>query len=503
MAEQFDIIVIGSGVAGLSAALAARGARVAVVTRGVLGLDGISCWSQGGLAAAIGPGDSPGQHALDTLKAGHRRNNKAAVRWLAESAPESVRWLIDMGVDFDRIGPNLALGRESAHSFPRIVHAGGDATGAELMRALRSAVAISGHVSTFEFCTARELIKLDGRVVGVAVTDAKGHGAELYAPHVVLATGGVGQLFLNTTNPAEADGSGLALAHSAGAEFADLEMVQFHPTALAPSQPGQGEQLPLITEAVRGAGARLVNELGQRIMLGLHDNAELAPRDVVARAVWEQLEAGHRVHIDATVLGDSIRQRFPTLMKTCLGRGIDPRRDPIPVVPAAHYHMGGIKVDLHCLSTVPGLYAVGEVACSGVHGVNRLASNSLLESVSFGRALGERLARMPRQSTIPAVSLGIWTDPAQPPAPISEAMVFARLRQIMWNAVGVVRYQDALEAAEQQLQLLQRRCLPGARVLEQISVGLLLVAAARARSESLGAHCIAPRRPRLAGQVAA
>jgi L-aspartate oxidase len=502
MAEQFDIVVIGSGAAGLSTALAARGARVAVVSRGVLGLDGSSCWAQGGLAAAIGPGDSAGQHALDTLKAGHRRNNKAAVRWLAESAPDTVRWLIDLGVEFDRIGPNLALGRESAHSFPRIVHAGGDATGAELMRALRSAVQCSAHIQLFEFCRARELIKLDGRVVGVAVTDAKGNSAELLAPAVVLATGGLGQLYLNTTNPAEADGSGLALAHAAGAEFADLEMVQFHPTALAPRQPGQGEQLPLITEAVRGAGARLVNEQGLRILLGLHEQAELAPRDVVARAVAEQLEQGHRVYLDATMLGESVRQRFPTLMKTCLARGLDPRRDPIPVVPAAHYHMGGIKVDLHSMSTVAGLFAVGEVACSGVHGVNRLASNSLLEGVSFGRALGERLARMPRRSAIPAVSLGLWRD-AAPAAPISEAMVFARLRQLMWSAAGVVRYADALEAAEQQLQLLQRRCLPGAAVLEQLQVGLLIVAAARARHESLGAHYILPRRPRVAGQVAA
>ncbi|MCB1588225.1 MAG: FAD-dependent oxidoreductase, partial [Xanthomonadales bacterium] len=410
MAEQFDIIVIGSGAAGLSAALAARGARVAVVTRGVIGLDGASCWAQGGLAAAIGPGDSPGQHALDTIKAGHRRNNKAAVRWMAESAPETVRWLIDQGVEFDRIGPNLSLGRESAHTFPRIVHAGGDATGAELMRALRQAVQVANHVQLFEFCSARELIKLSGKVVGVAITDARGEGCELYAPHVVLATGGLGQLFLYTTNPTEADGSGLALAMRVGAELADMEMVQFHPTALAPREAGQGEQLPLITEAVRGAGAWLVNEQGQRFLSTVHPQAELAPRDVVARAVWEQTERGRRVYLDATPLGESLRTRFPTLVKTCQMRNIDPRRDPIPVVPAAHYHMGGIKVDLHSMSSVPGLYAVGEVACSGVHGVNRLASNSLLEGVAFGRALGDRLARMPRQQQLPTVSLGVWND---------------------------------------------------------------------------------------------
>lgn len=502
MAEQFDIIVIGSGAAGLSVALAARGARVAVVTRGVVGLDGASCWAQGGIAAAIGPGDSPGQHALDTLKAGHRRNNKAAVRWMAESAPETVRWLIDQGVEFDRIGPNLALGREAAHSFPRIIHAGGDATGAELMRALRQTIQSAPHVRLFEFCNARELIKLGGRIVGAAITDARGEGCELYAPHVVLATGGIGQLFLYTTNPAESDGSGLALAARAGAELADLEMVQFHPTALAPQQPGQGEQLPLITEAVRGAGAVLINDRGQRFLQGVHPQMELAPRDAVARAVYEQIEQGRSVYLDATMLGDTLRTRFPTVLKSCQARGLDARRDPIPVVPAAHYHMGGVKVDLHSMSSIPGLYAVGEAACSGVHGVNRLASNSLLEGIAFGRTLGDRLARLPRSQPIPTVSLGVWNDVSQP-APISEAMVFARLRQLLWSAAGVVRYQDALESAEQQLQLLQRRCLPGARVLEQIGVGLQLVAAARARTESLGAHSIRPRRPALSGQVAA
>lgn len=502
MADQFDVIIVGSGVAGLSTALAARGARVAVVTRGVIGLDGASSWAQGGVAAAIGPGDSPSQHALDTLKAGCRRNHKAAVRWMAESAPEVVRWLVDIGTEFDRIGANLALGREAAHSFPRIVHAGGDASGAEIMRALRAAVEMSSHIETFEHCQVRELIKLNQSVVGTAVQNNQGEAFELYAPHVVLATGGIGQLFLNTTNPPECNGSGLAIAHRAGAELADMEYVQFHPTALAPSQPGQGEQLPLITEALRGAGARMVNEQGLRFMLAQHEAAELAPRDVLSRAVWNQLEHGHLVYLDARMLGDSLRQRFPTAFRSCQQRNIDPRQELIPVVPAAHYHMGGIKVDLHSLSTVNGLYAIGETACTGVHGANRLASNSVLEGVAFGRALGERLARMPKPARIPPVGLGIWREPNKG-APISEAMVFARLRQLMWSCAGLVRYEDALEAAVEQLQLLERRCLNGAKVLDQLLVGRLLVEAARRRTESIGAHAIAPRRPQVSGQAAA
>ncbi len=507
MAEQFDVIVVGSGVAGLSTALAARGVRVAVVTRGVIGLDGASAWAQGGIAAAIGPGDSPAQHALDTLKAGCRRNHKAAVRWMAESAPDVVRWLVDIGAEFDHIGANLALAREAAHSFPRIVHAGGDASGAEVMRALRSAVELASHIKVFERSQVRELIKLNQSVVGVAVqgaarADGEAEAFELYAPHVVMATGGIGQLFLNTTNPPECDGSGLALAHRASAELNDLEYIQFHPTALAPQQPGQGEQLPLITEALRGAGARLVNEQGQRFMLSLHEAAELAPRDILARAVWTQMERGHQVYLDARMIGDAIRQRFPTVVRSCQQRQIDPRSELIPVVPAAHYHMGGIKVDLHSMSTVPGLYAVGEVACTGVHGANRLASNSMLEGVAFGRALGERLARMPKTARIPPVGLGIWREPNKG-APISEAMVFARLRQLMWSTAGLMRYEDALESAVDQLQLLERRCLAGAKVLDQLLVGRLLVSAARKRTESIGAHSIQPRRPQVSGQAAA
>lgn len=487
MSEQFDLIVVGSGAAGLSVALGSGGSmRVAVVSRGVSGLDGSTCWAQGGLAAAIGPGDTPGQHAADTINAGSRLNNKPAVRWLAESAPDVVRWLLSLGMQFDVINGHLALGREAAHSFPRIVHAGGDATGAELVRVLREAVARQPWIERFEFSDACEILKRGTQVVGVVVRNRRGELTRLLAPNVVLATGGIGQLYRHTSNPVEADGSGLALAHHAGAELADLEFVQFHPTAMAPVGDTSLPQLPLLTEALRGAGAVLVNDLGARFMLAASSQAELAPRDVVARAVWQQLAQGRRVFLDARPLGDGVRQRFPNLVSACAQRGLDPRAHLVPVVPAAHYHMGGIKVDLHSMSRVPGLYAVGEVACTGVHGANRLASNSLLEALAFGKALGERLGQRgpvaPISRTDNSVGHAIRGEST------NDQMVLSRLRQIMWNEVGIVRTPDGLQSALHQIQVLERRCLAGAPVLRQLLVGRLLVEACIRRRESVGAH---------------
>mgnify|MGYP002784191881 CR=1 FL=1 len=489
MAEQFDLIVVGSGAAGLSVALGAGGLlRVAVVSRGMLGLDGASCWAQGGIAAAVGPGDSPAQHAADTLTAGHRLNHKSAVRWLAESAPDVVRWLLSLGVQFDTHQGRLTLGREAAHSFPRILHAGGDATGAELMRCLREAMTRQPWIERYEFCEAQELLKRGNSVVGVSVRNRRGETVRLVAPHVVLATGGIGQLYRYTTNPVEADGSGLALAHLAGAELADLEFVQFHPTVLAPKADDTNTQLPLITEALRGAGATLVNETGARFMGAVSGQAELAPRDVVARAVWDQWARGHRVFIDARHLGDSLRSRFPSFFEACKVRQIDPRVQFVPVVPAAHYHMGGIKVDLHSMSTMKGLYAVGEVACTGVHGANRLASNSLLEAIAYGRALGERLAQRGPSQPITVVD-------AQAQSPIralstNDKLVTARAQQIMWNDVGIVRTPERLSQALQQMQVMERRLLPGSPALRQVLVSRLIIEAALKRSESIGSHYI-------------
>lgn len=496
MSEQFDLIVVGSGAAGLSVALGASGLlRVAVVSRGVLGLDGASCWAQGGIAAAVGAGDSAGQHAADTIAAGARLNNKPAVRWLAESAPEVVRWLIALGVQFDTVNGRLALGREAAHSFPRILHAGGDATGAELMRGLREAVARQPWIERFEFAEACEILKHGPRAVGVQVRDRRGELIRLMAPSIVLATGGLGQIYRYTSNPSECDGSGLALAHQAGAELADLEFVQFHPTVLAPVSGQESPQLPLVTEALRGAGATLLTEASGRFMNAAHTQGELAPRDVVARAVWEQLALGRTVYLDARHLGDQIRARFPAFVQACAARHLDPRKQPIPIVPAAHYHMGGVKVDLHSMSRVPGLYAVGEVACTGVHGANRLASNSLLEAVGFGRALGERLAQrgpLPQAKQCDA-PIGHATRVAM----TNDQLVLGRARQLMWDEVGIVRTVDGLQAAHQQIQVLERRCLHGAPVLRQLTAARLIIEAALRRKESLGAHHVTAMQRRL------
>lgn len=487
MSDQYDLIVIGSGAAGLSVALGTGGLlRVAVISRGVLGLDGATCWAQGGIAAAVGPGDSAGQHAADTITAGVRLNNKSAVRWMTESAPDLVRWLMSMGMQFDTVSGRLALGREAAHMFPRILHAGGDATGAELVRALRETVIRQPWIERHEFTDARELLKRNGQVVGVLAHNRRGEQLRLFAPNVVLATGGIGQLYRYTSNPAEADGSGLALAHQAGAELADLEFVQFHPTALAPRAEDTAPQLPLITEALRGAGCQLLNEQGMRFMTAASTQAELAPRDVVARAVYDQLARGHRVYLDARMLGDSLKLRFPNFVQICAQRGLDPRAHLVPIVPAAHYHMGGVRVDLHSMSRVAGLYAIGEVACTGVHGANRLASNSLLEALTFGKALGERLAQL--GSTAPISRADAPVGHASRAESTNDQMILSRLRQIMWTDVGVVRTTDGLQAALQQIHVLERRCLAGAPVLRQLTVARLIVEACVRRRESLGAH---------------
>ncbi len=488
IAEHYDVVVIGSGAAGLSVALGVDGAaRVAVVTRGVVGLDGSSCWAQGGIAAAVGPGDTTAQHAADTITVGARLNSKAAARWLAESAPDVIRWLISLGVQFDTVRGRLALGLEAGHSFPRILHAGGDATGVELMRALREACVLQPNIECLEFAEALEILKQGERAAGVLVRNRKGEVLRLYAPRVVIATGGIGQLYRYTTNPVEADGTGLALAHQAGAELADLEFVQFHPTALAPQDAGQAGQLPLVTEALRGAGSTLLSNGGGRFMAMAHPQGELAPRDIVARAVWEEMAQGREVYLDARSLGDGVRTRFPNFFQACVGRGTDPRAAPIRIVPAAHYHMGGVRVDLHSMTSVPGLYAVGEAACTGVHGANRLASNSLLEAIAFGRSLGERLAHGARAQVNVAAIAAPRASGARA-ASANDAMVAARLRQLMWAECGITRTPGGLQSAHQQIQVLERRCLPGAPVLRQLLVARLLVEAAIHRKQGIGAH---------------
>lgn len=506
------IIIVGGGIAGIATALAAAPAPVLLLTRAPGARGAASLLAQGGIAAAIGAGDTPDDHARDTCVAGAHHNDPAIVDLLVRGAPEAVRWLESLGVAFDR-NPDgsLALGREGGHDRPRIVHAGGDATGAKVMQALVAAARGSGHITRRAGVEVDGLLLDAGRVRGVCFTTADGVRASVRGRAVVLATGGIGALFAQTSNPPDADGSGLALALAAGAALRDLEFIQFHPTALM--LPGQ-HSLPLVTEALRGAGARLLDDKGRALMEGVHPLGDLAPRDIVARQVWLACQRGGAV-LDAHTVGAAFADKFPTVLRACLDHGIDPRVQPIPVVPAAHFHMGGIATDAECRTSLPGLHAVGEVACNGVHGANRLASNSLLEGLVFGRRLGQRLraeaavpADVPDASVtadaqgagVPAdVQEGTATADAQeisvpgdveevgepleqrlrPPSLDAQALLV--LRALLAQAMGPLRDGASLQAALAEAGSLAAAGWQGA-------VAQALIAPALARRESLGAH---------------
>uniref|UniRef100_UPI0027DDD820 L-aspartate oxidase n=1 Tax=Streptomyces clavuligerus TaxID=1901 RepID=UPI0027DDD820 len=395
-----DVVVVGSGVAGLTAALrcAAAGLSTVVVTKARLD-DGSTRWAQGGIAAAIGEGDTPGQHRDDTLVAGAGLCAGSAVDALVTEGPGAVHRLIATGARFDLDADgDIALTREGGHHRRRIAHAGGDATGAEISRALVGAVRDAG-LRTVENALVLDLITDDrGRTAGVTL-HVMGEGQHdgvgaVHAPAVVLATGGMGQVFAATTNPAVSTGDGVALALRAGAEVSDLEFVQFHPTVLFLGTDSEGQQ-PLVSEAVRGEGAHLVDADGVRFMLGAHELAELAPRDIVAKAIMRRMRehGADHMYLDARHFGAGMwEHRFPTILAACRAHGIDPVTEPVPVAPAAHYASGGVRTDLHGRTTVPGLWACGEVACTGVHGANRLASNSLLEGLVFAERIAADIA---------------------------------------------------------------------------------------------------------------
>ncbi|MGZ4457202.1 MAG: L-aspartate oxidase, partial [Nocardioides sp.] len=384
-----DVVVIGSGIAGLTTALQARAAgSVLVVTKDDLSA-GSTQWAQGGIAAALGPGDTPEQHLADTLVAGAGLCDTDAVRVLVTEGPDAVRELIGLGTVFDQTeAGELSLTREGGHHRDRIAHAGGDATGAEIQRALVAAVRAAPDIEVIEHALALDLVPAaDGGVAGVTLHvmgegQRDGVGAVLCRA-VVLASGGLGQVFSATTNPSVATGDGMALALRGGAVLRDLEFVQFHPTVMWLGAGSTGQQ-PLISEAVRGEGAFLVDDAGDRFMTGLHELADLAPRDVVAKAIMRRMrETGaEHVWLDARHFGpEKWQRRFPTILAVCRSHGVDPVTELIPVAPACHYASGGVATDLHGRTSVPGLFACGEVACSGVHGANRLASNSLLEGL--------------------------------------------------------------------------------------------------------------------------
>lgn len=469
--RRLPVVVIGSGVAGMVTALAAAPSPVRLLCRSIAG--SASVLAQGGIAAAVGEGDTAQAHILDTLEAGCHHNDIEVVRWLCEHASGTVEWLQAQGVAFDRTsGGHLQLGREGGHGRRRIVHAGGDATGARLVQALRQKVDDAVHVRWREGMDVDGLLMRNGRVTGIRTRDMLGRQEEVEAAAVVLATGGIGALYAHTSNPSGADGAGLALALTAGVRPRDLEFVQFHPTGLAIG----GHSLPLLTEALRGAGATLVDSAGAPLMHALHPLGDLAPRDIVARRVWQVQQTGGTAWLDATSLKDEWEWRFPTVLAACLANDLDPREDRLPITPVAHFHMGGIATDLDGRTSLAGLYAVGEVACNGVHGANRLASNSLLEATAFGRRLGTLLAAT---ATVPRPSGGRYHWVERGVSLKAEDLLV--LRELMWRTAGVVRGAAMLRDA-------WRLCTSAAQVGWQVRLAKALLRAMRLRTSSLGAH---------------
>jgi L-aspartate oxidase len=522
--QPFDVAIIGGGIAGLSVALRLpEHMRVALFTKGQLG-ESNTRYAQGGLAVALGTDDSPELHLQDTLAAGAGLCSEEAVRILVEQAPAAVQWLIKMGVQFDRAQPGsdvhatpdgLLLGREGAHCRWRVLHAGGDATGAEIERALMMELRTRSSIAVYEETFVSDLLLRDGVCVGIEAINRDGEMFTLNAGATIVASGGAGGLWLHTSNPSGATADGLALAWRAGAALTDLEFMQFHPTVLV-----AGGTSHLISEAVRGEGAYLRNHAGERFMPRYSPQAELAPRDVVARAILSEMlsESTEYQYLDLRHLpAEKMHARFPTISAICRQYGLDLASDLLPVAPAAHYCMGGVRVDSYGRTSVLGLYAVGEVACTGVHGANRLASNSLLEGLVYGIRVADSLVQdraLPAQPSIyDAASLIPYDDSpddswqkgipssGRADGPIS-GQIRQELRKIMWQYVSLCRDQDGLLEARRSVQALRRELVAAsgrqqeqagrrprfAETLNMLQVADLVIAAALQRRESRGSH---------------
>jgi L-aspartate oxidase len=475
------LLVIGSGVAGLHTAWrgAARG-PVMLLTKRTL-FDSATSYAQGGIAAALGAGDSPERHLSDTLAAGAALCDAEAVRVLVEEGPARVLELETAGARFD-LAPDgaLRLGREAAHSAHRIVHARGDQTGAEIAATLAAKVRQSPDITVLEQARVLELMVVRGSCVGVRASVA-GRPVEIIADATVLATGGCGQVYRYTTNPQVATGDGYAIAHRAGVTLADMEFVQFHPTAIDTHE----NPLALISEAVRGEGAVLLDARGRRFMKSRHADAELAPRDIVSREIFRAQRDG-TVTLDARSMARTFARRFPGIFALCTARGIDPRKEVIPVTPAAHYMMGGVVVDLVGRTSMPRLYACGEVSRTGVHGANRLASNSLLEGLVFADRVARDATATSALRTLPAIRR--WSVP--PLEDRGAAQVAAdRVRQVMWEHAGIARTAPGLRKALRALTEISERLTPGATEERNlVDTARLIAEAALLRRESRGGH---------------
>jgi len=490
-----DVLVIGGGLAGLRAANAVDPRQsVLVVTKEQLELSN-SSWAQGGIAGVIDPEDRFENHIADTLSAGGGLCDEAVVEMVVREAPRRIQELISWGTAFDSKAGELTLGREGGHSHNRIVHALGDATGREIMRAVIERSRHQGNLRIWERCFTLDLLTHEGACRGALVHDAR-HGLLLvWAKQTILATGGAGQIFRETTNPAVATGDGHALAFRAGGALRDMEFMQFHPTVLYIA----GSSRSLITEAIRGEGAWLVDRHGYRFMPEYHPRAELAPRDVVSQAIVSQMEKTRHacVYLDLSHLdAQFVRQRFPGIAASCAQFGLDITKDRIPVRPGAHYIIGGVAVDLEGRTSVPGLWAAGEVTSSGLHGANRLASNSLLEGLVYGAHAGEgasrAASRMPDRYQPLPLDNPIAT---QPPEPLDLADIRNSLKSIMWREVGVRREANGLAEAAAQLETWWRYVLvrqfadpDGWELQNLLTLSRIMVASALLREESRGTH---------------
>jgi L-aspartate oxidase len=520
--RAFDVAIIGGGIAGLSVALRLPAhMRIALFTKGLLG-ESNTRYAQGGLAVAMGADDNPELHYQDTMVAGAGLCDEEAVRILVEHGPEAVQWLIDdMGVQFDRAQPGsdahstpdgLLLGREAAHSRWRVLHAGGDATGAEIERALMTALRARSSIALYEETFVSDLLVENGICVGVQAIDHNETPFTVTAQSIVLANGGAGGLWLHTSNPSGATADGIALAWRAGAAVADLEFMQFHPTVLAVNGTSH-----LISEAVRGEGAYLRNHAGERFMPRYSEQAELAPRDVVARAILSEMLAEQTdcQYLDLRHLpAEKMHARFPTISAICRQNGLDLATDLLPVEPAAHYCMGGVLVDTEGRTTLPGLYAVGEVSCTGVHGANRLASNSLLEGLVYGVRVADHLTASAvlndghtnsyhtRKGVSTIIFDGVSGDEVPSSGNVNDQSpqaIRGKLRQLMWQYVSLRREREGLLTARDQVKALQALVLEAgnekrqlsprlAETINMLQVAELVIAAALERRESRGSH---------------
>ncbi len=479
--EAKGALILGAGLAGLFTAFKLAPFPALVLAGARVGTTGSSVWAQGGIAAAVGEGDTWQSHAADTIAAGAGLCDPDVAALVVREAAARIDDLVQIGAPFDRdVNGHIAVAREAAHSAARIVHVSGDRAGAEITRTLAEKVLATPSIEVMEGFHAVELAMEDGRVVGVFARYGSGADMKLVlfrAPAVVFATGGLGALYAVTTNPLESRGEGLGMAARAGALIADPEFVQFHPTAIAIGR----DPAPLATEALRGEGAILIDETGRRFMQAVHPAAELAPRDVVARAIHREIAKGHKVFLDCrAAIGDKFAGHFPTVNAACLSAGIDPARTPIPVAPAAHYHMGGIASDVRGRTSLEGFWAVGECASTGLHGANRLASNSLLEALVFGARAADdvksNVASGNRRGLPPAP---LRFTPAPPPQTLRDAM--ARHVGLERDAAGLTRALGTIGAIE-------RACGSEPSLLNMVASTKLVAAAALARKESRGAH---------------